>query len=82
LWSGAIATYYLVKSLKSPKVSAWRNAAVALFATRALKPALRAPKGFVSPVSPVSPVSTVSKNAPAVPVVIAEQAATPEAPAV
>ncbi len=44
LWSGTIAAYYLVKSLKSPKLSAWRNAAVALFATDALKPVLRAPK--------------------------------------
>ncbi len=44
LWSATIATYYVVKSLKSPKVSAWRNAAVALFATDALKPVLKAPK--------------------------------------
>lgn len=44
LWSGTIAAYYMVKSLKSPKVSAWRNAAIALFATDALKPVLRGPK--------------------------------------
>jgi len=41
LFSGTIATYYLVKSLASPKVSAWRNAAVALFGTDALKPILK-----------------------------------------
>jgi len=41
LFSGTIATYYLVKSLSSPKVSAWRNAAIALFATDALKPVLK-----------------------------------------
>lgn len=44
LWSGTFAAYYLVKYLKSHKVSAWRNAFVALFATDALKPVLRAPK--------------------------------------
>ena len=41
LISGTIASYYLVKSLASPKVSAWRNAAVALFATDAIKPLLK-----------------------------------------
>ena len=40
LISGTIATYYFVKSLASPKLSAWRNAAVALFGTDALKPVL------------------------------------------
>ncbi len=44
LFSGTLAAYYGAKSLKSPKVSAWRNAAVALFATDALKPLLKAPK--------------------------------------
>lgn len=44
LWSATIATYYFVKSLRSPKISAWRNAAVALFGTDALKPVLRGPK--------------------------------------
>ena len=44
LWSGTIAVYYLVKSIRSPKLSAWRNAAVALFATDALKPVLRMSK--------------------------------------
>ncbi len=41
LLSGTIATYYFVKSLASPKLSAWRNAAVALFGTDALKPVLK-----------------------------------------
>lgn len=40
LISGTIATYYFVKSVASPKLSAWRNAAVALFGTDALKPVL------------------------------------------
>ena len=41
LFCGALAAYYLAKCLKSPRVSAWRNAAVALFATDALKPVLK-----------------------------------------
>jgi len=41
LISGSIATYYFVKSARSPKISAWRNAAIALFATDALKPVLK-----------------------------------------
>jgi len=41
LLSGTIATYYFVKALRSPKISAWRNAAVALFATDAIKPLLK-----------------------------------------
>lgn len=49
LFSGSIAAYYLAKSLKSPRVSAWRNAAVALFATDALKPLLREPKALTRP---------------------------------
>ena len=44
LWSGTIAAYYLAKSIRSPKLSAWRNGAVAFFGTDALKPVLRAPK--------------------------------------
>jgi hypothetical protein len=41
LFSGTLATYYFIKSLRSPKVSAWRHAAVALFATDAIKPLLK-----------------------------------------
>ena len=41
LLSGTIAAYYLVKALKAPKVSSWRNAAVALFFTDAIKPVLK-----------------------------------------
>ena len=40
LLSGTLAAYYLVKALKSPKISSWRNAAVALFLTDAIKPVL------------------------------------------
>jgi hypothetical protein len=45
LFSGALAAYYLMKSIRSPKLSAWRNAAVALFATDAIKPMLKVRKG-------------------------------------
>jgi hypothetical protein len=44
LFSGTIAAYYFAKSLKSPKLSAWRNAAIALFATDAIKPVLKIDK--------------------------------------
>ncbi|MBS0295859.1 MAG: hypothetical protein JSR45_06060 [Proteobacteria bacterium] len=44
LFSGTFAAYYFAKSLKSPKISAWRNAAVALFATDAIKPVLKLDK--------------------------------------
>lgn len=44
LFSGTFAAYYFAKSLKSPKLSAWRNAAVALFATDAIKPVLKLDK--------------------------------------
>jgi hypothetical protein len=40
LISGSIATYYVVKAISRPKISAWRNAAIGLFATDALKPVL------------------------------------------
>jgi hypothetical protein len=45
LFSGSLAAYYLAKAMKARKVSAWRNAAVALFATDALKPVLKARSG-------------------------------------
>jgi hypothetical protein len=45
LLSATLAAYYFVRALRSPKLSAWRNAAVALFATDAIKPLLKAPKG-------------------------------------
>ena len=41
LFSGTLAVYYGAKSLRSPRLSAWRNAAVALFATDAIKPLLK-----------------------------------------
>ena len=50
LFSGSIGAYYLVKSLKSKKPSAWTNALAALFLTDALKPVLkRDPKWRPSP---------------------------------
>jgi hypothetical protein len=44
LFSGALATYFLVKALKAKNISAWRNAAILLFGTDAIKPVLRAPR--------------------------------------
>jgi hypothetical protein len=41
LFSGSIATYYLVSAARSPKISAWRNAAIFFFGTDALKPILK-----------------------------------------
>ena len=41
LFSGSIGAYYLVKSLKARKPSAWTNAFAALFITDALKPVLK-----------------------------------------
>ncbi len=63
LWSGTFAAYYLVKSMRSPKLSAWRNAAVALFATDALKPVLKVPKQRRGQVSAAP--SPVALSAPA-----------------
>ena len=68
LISGTLAAYYISKSISSPKVSSWRNAAAALFATDALKPVLKAPK---------RPKGAVTKPALAV---AAPVAATPIAP--
>jgi hypothetical protein len=44
LLSASIATYYFSSALRSPKVSAWRNAAVGLFGTDAIKPLLKPKK--------------------------------------
>ena len=44
LFSGSLAAYFIARSLKSKRVSAWRNAAIGLFGTDALKPLLKAPK--------------------------------------
>lgn len=41
LLSATIATYYFARALSAPKVSAWRNAAIALFGTDAIKPLLK-----------------------------------------
>jgi hypothetical protein len=42
--SAALATYCFAASLRSPKVSAWRNAAIGLFGTDAIKPLLKPQK--------------------------------------
>lgn len=44
LLSASIATFYFASALRSEKVSAWRNAAIGLFGTDAIKPLLKAPK--------------------------------------
>ena len=41
LFSGSIAAYHLVSAARSPKISAWRNAAIFFFGTDALKPLLK-----------------------------------------
>lgn len=46
LLSASIATYYFAKSLRARRASAWRNAAVALFGTDAVKPLLKPQKSF------------------------------------
>lgn len=64
LWSGTFATYYLLKSLQSPRISAWRNAAVALFATDALKPVLNSPRRRSAAVQPSPPAAALAASAP------------------
>ena len=44
LFSASLAAYYIAKAFKAKDVSAWRNAAIALFATDAIKPVLRVDK--------------------------------------
>lgn len=68
LWSGTFAAYNLVKALKAERPSAWRNAFIALFATDALKPVLRAPKRKkgAQPSYPAPPPPSV-QPAPALP---------------
>ena len=79
LISGTLAAYYISKSIASPKVSAWRNAAAALFATDALKPVLKAPKrpkgaAATAALAVAAPVSA----APVAPTPPSPPAATPE----
>ncbi len=44
LLSASIATYYFAWAIRAEKVSAWRNAAIGLFGTDAIKPLLKARK--------------------------------------
>ena len=39
--SATLATYYTAKAVRSHKISSWRNAAIALFVTDAIKPLLQ-----------------------------------------
>ena len=41
IFSATLATYYTAKAIRSHKISSWRNAAIALFATDAVKPLLQ-----------------------------------------
>lgn len=41
LFSGVISAYHLSAAVRSPKISAWRNAAIFFFGTDALKPILK-----------------------------------------
>jgi len=41
IFSATFAAYYTAKAIRSHKISAWRNAAIALFATDAIKPMLQ-----------------------------------------
>ena len=43
LFSGALATYFTVAAIKSPRLSAWRNGAILFFGTDAIKPLVRPP---------------------------------------
>jgi hypothetical protein len=39
--SASIAAYYIARTIRAPRISAWRHAAIALFATDAIKPLLK-----------------------------------------
>ena len=41
IFSATLAAYYTAKAIRSHKISSWRNAAIALFATDAIKPLLQ-----------------------------------------
>ena len=41
IFSATLAAYYTAKAIRSHKISSWRNAAIALFATDAVKPLLQ-----------------------------------------
>lgn len=43
LFSGTLATYFVVAALRSPNLSAWRNGAAFFFGTDAIKPLMRPP---------------------------------------
>jgi hypothetical protein len=69
LFSGSLGAYYLAKSLKQPRPSAWTNAAAALFLTDALKPVLKRDKNWRPPVEPHVPAraAQVAEVAPVAP---------------
>eukprot|EP01037_Dinobryon_pediforme_P015448 gene15448-15590_t len=80
LISGTLAAYYISKSIASPKVSAWRNAAAALFATDALKPVLKAPKRPKGAAATSALAVAVAAPVAASPVAAAPIAPTPTPP--
>ena len=67
LFSGSLAAYYLAKALKAKKVSAWRNAAILLFATDAIKPVLKPDKRWRPTLAPApAPAPPPQPTAPAI----------------
>lgn len=62
LFSGSIAAYQLAKALRSPKVSAWRNAVVLFFGTRALKPLLNPSKKAMAAAAAAATASAAATN--------------------
>ncbi len=78
LLSGSIAAYHMAAAARSPKISAWRNAAIALFATDAVKPVLkRDPRRAPAP-RPVQPPAPALAEPAAMP--LAEPAFVPVPP--
>jgi hypothetical protein len=68
MFSAAIAAYNLADAIRSPKISAWRNGAVAFFGTAAIKPVLKLEKRSKSaPVTAVSAPSAPAAPAPTPP---------------
>jgi hypothetical protein len=76
LISATIGTYYAAKSVKSKRISAWRNAAAAGFLTDALKPVLKLEKRYRQAAAQAHPPLP-----PPAPAVIPPPPAAPEPPA-
>ena len=65
IFSATLAAYYTAKAIRSHKISSWRNAAIALFATDAIKPLLKPrPPGAQLPRRPPQPRAPTPAPAP------------------